>query len=133
MAAVIMTLVCPMYMAATNFAAPGTVNQNTSLIGQTAASPRRVATGRSCTEAPIAVVAKIPSVKRWTVASAGPGPPRKLGIWLAPARRASHIKIWKTAAAAKKRNGIEAGSSRPFAPDRKVAAIVIRSSGPCAV
>ena len=63
-----------------------------NLIGQTAWSVRRVATGSSWTDAPIAVVVRTPRVKRCTEASVEPRPPRKLTASPAAASSASHIK-----------------------------------------
>src|SRR6516164_3255492 len=83
---------CAAYIAAHNVARPGTNSQNTSLIGHWAASGRRVATGNSCADAPIAVDVRTPSVNKWTPASAGPSPPQKLTAPLALISIASHIK-----------------------------------------
>src|SRR5262245_39987111 len=118
----------PAYMPAISTLSPGTTSQNVSLIGQTAASGRRVATGRSCTEAPITVVVSTPSANRWTAASAGPKPPRNPAVSPAPVSSTSHIRAWNAAALTKNRNGTDAGSSLPLAPARKVAAIAMTAS-----
>src|SRR6185295_8142317 len=92
-----------------------------------------VATGNSWNAAPNAVAAKTPSVSRCSTASTRPGPITKFGISGAAQITPSQNAKWKNTAPAKKRNGIEAGSSRLLAPPRKFAAagLAVRFMRPC--
>ncbi len=94
-------------------ATPGSSSQLASRHGHTAGKSAWIATGSNWNPAPMAVTVSTPSVIRWRPATGRPSPPAAVARSGAPAARAVQPARWNTRAAARNRNGIDAGSSRP--------------------